>query len=182
MIHNDLCTCIALTKWDGPVACLNVTGNVENFQSKFLSFYRNPNLCGSISEATRTWQSCPFHFFCWFQRNTDDIAIVCRARARIVYNRNRAAVTEDRLKLIGYLEPWIFGYEFRDIFSNNVRHSRQALTKLRIKVPKANFRWYVEYIQLVSTEVDIHCRRSLIFAWTANIFRIEIGVHHVGCW
>ena len=22
MIHNDLCTCIALTKWDGPVACV----------------------------------------------------------------------------------------------------------------------------------------------------------------
>ena len=25
MTHNDMCTCIALTKWDGPVACANVT-------------------------------------------------------------------------------------------------------------------------------------------------------------
>ena len=35
MTHNDLCTYIALTKWDGPVACVNVTEKVEKFQSKF---------------------------------------------------------------------------------------------------------------------------------------------------
>ena len=38
MTHSDLCTCIALTKWDGPVASVNVTENVENFQSKFYHF------------------------------------------------------------------------------------------------------------------------------------------------
>ena len=38
MTHNDLCTCIELTKWDGPVACVNVTENVENFQSKCYHF------------------------------------------------------------------------------------------------------------------------------------------------
>ena len=38
MTHNDQCTCIALTKWDGPVACVNVTENVENFQSKWYHF------------------------------------------------------------------------------------------------------------------------------------------------
>ena len=38
MTHNDLCTCITLTKWDGPVACVNVTENVENFQSKYYHF------------------------------------------------------------------------------------------------------------------------------------------------
>ena len=38
MTHNDLCTCIALTKWDGPVACVNVTKNVENFQSRCYHF------------------------------------------------------------------------------------------------------------------------------------------------
>ena len=27
-----MCTCIELTKWDGPMACVNVTENVENFQ------------------------------------------------------------------------------------------------------------------------------------------------------
>ena len=36
---------------------------------------------------------------------------------RFVYNRGKAAVTEERLERIGYLEPWIFEYEFRDIFS-----------------------------------------------------------------
>ena len=38
MTHNDLCTCITLTKWDGPVVCVNVTENVENFQSKCYHF------------------------------------------------------------------------------------------------------------------------------------------------
>ena len=38
MTHNDLCTCIALTKWDGPFACVNVTENVENFRSTCYHF------------------------------------------------------------------------------------------------------------------------------------------------
>ena len=84
-----------------------------------LPFYRNQSLRDSISEAIWTWQSCPLHVFCWFQRNKDDITIVAqhvRAHARFVYNRGKAAVTEERLERIGYLEPWIFEYEFRDIF------------------------------------------------------------------
>ena len=36
MTYNDLCTCIALTKWDGPVACVNVSENVENFEVNFI--------------------------------------------------------------------------------------------------------------------------------------------------
>ena len=43
-----------------------------------LSFYRNQNLCDSISEATWTWQSYPLHASCWFQRNKDDITIVAQ--------------------------------------------------------------------------------------------------------
>ena len=38
MTHNDLCTCIAMKKWDGPVACVNVTENVEKFSSKCYHF------------------------------------------------------------------------------------------------------------------------------------------------
>ena len=38
MTHNDLCTSIALIKWDGLVACVNVTENVEIFQSKCYHF------------------------------------------------------------------------------------------------------------------------------------------------
>ena len=85
----------------------------------------------------------------------------CSARARFVYNGDRAVVTEKRLKRLDYLEPWIFEFEFRDIFFQSVWHTRQALTKWRIKVPKANSRWYVEYVQLVWTEVDFHCSRTL---------------------
>ena len=43
----------------------------------------------------------------------------CPARARFVYNRGRAVVTEERLERIGYLEPWIFEYEI-DIFFLNM--------------------------------------------------------------
>ena len=105
-----------------------------------LPFYRNQNLRDSISEAIWTWQSYPLHVFCWFQRNKDDITIVAqhvrdlfttvdwysksarskqsgREREPVNYNRGKAAVTEERLERIGYLEPWIFEYEFRDIFS-----------------------------------------------------------------
>ena len=33
--------------------------------------------------------------------------------------------------------------------------------KWHIKVPKANSRWYVEYVQLVKTDVEFHCSRTL---------------------
>ena len=88
---------------------------------------------------------------------------------RFVYNRGKAAVTEERLERIGYLEPWIFEYESRDIFSEDVWHTRQALMKWHIKVPKANSRWYVEYVQLVKTDVEFHCSRTL-----------RIGAWHIG--
>ena len=35
---------------------------------------------------------------------------------RFVYNRGKAAVTEERLERIGYLEPWVFEDEFRYFF------------------------------------------------------------------
>ena len=76
MTHNDLCTCIALTKWDGPVACVNVTENVENFQSKFYHFIATQT---SVTVSVKQHeQSYPLHFFCWFQRNKDDITIVAQ--------------------------------------------------------------------------------------------------------
>ena len=80
-------------------------------------FYRNQNLRDSISEAIWTWQSYPLHVFCWFQRNKDDITIVAQHLRDLLSNCGKAAVTEERLERIVYLEPWIFEYEFRDIFS-----------------------------------------------------------------
>ena len=78
------------------------------------------------------------------------------------------AVTEERLERIGYLEPWIFEYASRDIFSEDVWHTRQALMKWHIKVPKANSRWYVEYVQLVKTDVEFHCSRTLSRDWRCS--------------
>ena len=54
--------------------------------------------------------------FCWFQRNKDDITIVAQHLRDLFTTAGKAAVTEERLERIGYLEPWIFEYEFRDIF------------------------------------------------------------------
>ena len=56
MTHNDLCTCIALTKWDGPVACGNVTENVVNFiilpQPKPLWQYQWSNMNMTVTRCT----------------------------------------------------------------------------------------------------------------------------------
>ena len=79
MTHKNLCSCIALIKWGGPVACVNVTQNVENFQSKCYHFTATKtSVTVNISEATWTWQSYPLRVFCWFQRNKDDITIVAQ--------------------------------------------------------------------------------------------------------
>ena len=116
MTHNDLCTCITLTKWDGPVACVNVTENVENFQSKCHHFTAtNTSVTVSVKQyehdrVTRCTFSVDFKEIKRYHN-------LCPAHARFVYNRGRAALTEERLERIGYLEPWIFEYEFRDIFS-----------------------------------------------------------------
>ena len=113
MTHNDLCTCIALIKWDGPVTSPKMLKifkvNVIILpQPKPLVQYQwsNMNMTKlsvarflSISKKDRRYQNR------------------CPARARFVYNRGRAAVIDERLERIGYLEPWIFEYEFRDIFS-----------------------------------------------------------------
>ena len=68
------------TVMDGffPDACENVTENVENFQRICCHLYRNQTLCDSSSEATWISLSCPLHFFCWLQRNEDDITIVAK--------------------------------------------------------------------------------------------------------
>ena len=58
----------------------------------------------------------PVAFLCWFLKNKDDIAIIAQHMRDFVYNRGRAAVTQEGLKRLGCLEPWIFEYEFRYIF------------------------------------------------------------------
>ena len=76
MTHNDLCTCIALTKWDGPIVCVNVTENVENFQSKFYHFTAiQTSVTVSVEQLEHDRVTrCTF----WFQRSKDDITIVAQ--------------------------------------------------------------------------------------------------------
>ena len=61
MTHIDLCTCIALTKWDGPIACVNITENVENFQSKFHHFDTTQTSV-TVSVKQDEHESYPLHF------------------------------------------------------------------------------------------------------------------------
>ena len=78
MTHNDLCTCIALTKWDGPVACKNVTENVANFQSKFYYFTATQTSVTVSVKQHEHDRVTRCTFFSWFHRNKDDIAIVAQ--------------------------------------------------------------------------------------------------------
>ena len=117
MTHKDLCTCIVWTKWNGPITCVNVIENVENFQSKF---YRNQNFCDSISEATSTWQSYPLHVFCWFQRNKDDTTIVAQHMCDLVTIPT---------KWPSQRREWIF--------PQDACHVKQELMKRCIKVPQS---------------------------------------------
>ena len=147
MTHNDLCICIALTKWDGPVACVNVTENVENFQSKGYHFTATKT---SVTVSVKQYEHDRV-IGCIFSVDFKEINTISQSlpSTSVIYNRGRAAVTEERLERIGYREPWIFEYEFRYIFSQDVWHTRQTLTKWRIKCPMLTqdgmlnmFSWY----------------------------------------
>ena len=142
MTHHDLCTCIALTKWDGPVACVNVTENVENFQRKCHHFTATKtSVTVSVKQhAHDRFTRCTFsvHF-----KEIETISQSLPSTCAICLQPRQ------RLNCLGYLEPMIFEYEYRDIFFQDARHTKQALTKWRTKVPKANLRWYVEYVKLV---------------------------------
>ena len=122
-----------------------------------LPFYRNQNPRDSISEAIWTWQSYPLHVFCWFQRNKDDITIVAQ-HLRDLFTTAAKRPSQRR----DWNASAIWNHEFSntnlEIF---LWHTRQALMKWHIKVPKANSRWYVEYVQLVKTDVEFHCSRTL---------------------
>ena len=138
-----------LTKSDGPVTCVNVTENVVNFQSKFYHFTATQT---SVTLSVKQHE----HLFCWFQRNKDAITIVAQHMHDLF--TTMAEQPSERLKCFGYLEPGIFKYESRDIFSQDIWHTRQTLTKWRIKVPKANSRWFVESL---TTWINVNLMSSL---------------------
>ena len=124
-----------------------------------LSIYRNQNLCDSISEATWTWQSNPLHVFCWFQRNKDDIIIVAQHVPSLF---TTAAKRPSQRRDWNASAIWN-----RELSNTNLEifftiwHTRRALTQWHKKVPKAISGWFVEYAQLVKTEVDFHCSTTL---------------------
>ena len=97
VMTHIMCNCIVLTKWDGTVAWVTVTENVENFQNKF-SILTQPKPLLQYHWSNMNMTELPDAHLCWFQRNKHDITIVAPARARFVYNRGRAALTEERLK------------------------------------------------------------------------------------
>ena len=123
MTDNDLCTCIASTTWDGPIACVHVTENVETFQSKCYHFTATKT---SVAVSVMNMTKLPVARFLLIERRYNNC---CPARAWFVYNRNRTVVRVERLKHLGCLGPWIFECKFRDIFSQYVWHTRQTLTK-----------------------------------------------------
>ena len=53
---------------------------------------------------------------CGDGENVPGIPGACAPAILRIWQEAHAAVTEERLELIGYLEPWIFEYEFRDVF------------------------------------------------------------------
>ena len=110
--------CALASRWQSemvPSRVYYVTENVEKFQSKCYHF-----------TATKTSETVSVKQYehdrvtrCTFSVDFKEIKTISPSlpRTRFVYNRGKAAVTEERLERIGYLEPWIFEYEFRDIFS-----------------------------------------------------------------
>ena len=152
--------CALASRWQSemvPSRVYYVTENVENFQSKCYHF-----------TATKTPETVSVKQYehdrvtrCTFSVDFKEIKTISQSLPSPYVICLQTAVTEERLERIGYLEPWIFEYESRDIFSEDVWHTRQALMKWHIKVPKANSRWYVEYVQLVKTDVEFHCSRTL---------------------
>ena len=95
MTHNDLCTCISLTKWDGPVTCVNVIKNVENFQSKCYHFTTTKtSLTVSVKQHEHD-KSYLLHVFCWFQRNKDDITIAAQHMCDLLTAAERPSQRRD---------------------------------------------------------------------------------------
>ena len=136
MTHNDLCTC----KWDGPVACVNVTENVENFQSKCYHFTATKT---SVTVSVKQYEHdkvirCTFFVdFKEIKTISQSLPSTCAICLQPRQSgRHRWRIGTHRLS--GTMD-----------FRIDVWHTRQALMKWRIKVPKAKSRWYVEYVQLV---------------------------------
>ena len=133
MTHNHLCTCITLTKWDGPVVCVYVTENVENFQSKFYHFTTTQtSLTVSVKQhehdrVTRCTFSVDFKEIKTISQSLPSLCTICLQPRQSGFHRGE--IETPRL-------PWIFECELIDIYSQDVCHTRQALTKWRIKCPK----------------------------------------------
>ena len=115
MTHNDLCTCITLTKWDGPVACVHVTENVENFQSKCYHFTTTKtSVTVSVKQyehdrVTRCTFSVDFKEIKTISQSLLSTCAICLQPRQS--GRHRGEIGTHRLS-----GPWIFEYEFRYIF------------------------------------------------------------------
>ena len=135
MTHNDLCTWIALTNWDDPDACVNVIENVENFQSKCYNFTATQtSLAVSVKQdehdrVTRCMFSVDFKEIKTISQSLPSTCAIC-------LQPRHSGRPEGTLKRIGYLEPWIFEYEFRDILPNMYGKPDGPLRNDALKCPK----------------------------------------------
>ena len=126
---------------------VNVTENVEHFRSKCYHFTATKT---SVTVSVKQYEHdrvtrCTF--FCCFQIKKDDITIVAQhVRDLFTTAAERPSQRRDR---IGYLEPWIFENEFRNIFPKIYGIPGRPLRNDALKYPKLSqdgmlniSRWY----------------------------------------
>ena len=160
MTHNHLCTCITLTKWDTLVMCVNITENVENFQSKWYLFTATKtSVTVSVKQhehdrVTRCTFSVDYKEIKNIPQSLPSTYMICWQPWQSSHHRGEIQMPW----LSGTVNCWVWIQRY---FSQDEWHIRRTLRKWQIKVPKANSRWYVEYVQLVYTEVDFHCSKTL---------------------
>ena len=115
LTHNDLCICIVLTKRDSPDKCVNVTENIENFQSKFYNFSATKtSVTVSVKQrqhdrVTRCTFSVDFEEIKTISQSLPSTCAICLQPRQS--GRHRGEIETPRLS-----GPWIFEYEFRDVF------------------------------------------------------------------
>ena len=138
MTLNDLCTCIVLTKWDGPsrvqtspkMLQIKKVNVIILSQPKPRWHYQWRNMGMTV---TRCTFAVDFKELKTIPQSLTSMCTICLQPRQSGHHRRD--IESPRLSGVS-LNPWIFEYEFRDIFAQDVWHTRKALTKWRKKCPK----------------------------------------------
>ena len=143
--YDSTICALASRWWSEMVPCVNVTENVEKFQSKFYNFTATQT---SVTVSVKQHEHASATR-CTFSVDCKEIKMISQSLSStcaISLQPRQSGHHRGEIKM-----PRLSGtVNFRIlIFPKDVWHTRQALTKWCIKMPKANSRWYVEYVQLV---------------------------------